>query len=84
MVITVKALNLAGIDASLTESETAQFIAGFKDGDQFNSWSRPAAAFCIKQQLVVGSEGRAQPNQPVTRAQAAVMIMKMLKQTDLI
>jgi hypothetical protein len=84
MVIILRAINLAGIDTSMADSDIDQEISKFKDGSRFGNWSRQSAAYCIKHQLMLGSQGMAEPERDITRAEAAVIVMKMLQKTNLI
>jgi hypothetical protein len=55
-----------------------------KDSPSFGAWSRDSAAYCIKQKLMVGNQGMAEPDRNITRAEAVVMVMRMLQTAALI
>ncbi len=84
LVIITRAINLTGVDTTMAEADIEKVIAQFIDGGNFGDWSRQAAAYCIENQLVVGNQGMVEPNRDISRAEAAVIIKRMLGKTGLI
>ena len=84
LVVITRALNLAGIDTTMSDADIEKVIAQFIDGGNFGDWSRQAAAYCIENQLVVGNQGIVEPNRHITRAEAAVIVKRMLGKMELI
>lgn len=77
-VIIVKALELKGKLPVLTD--TAQnILSAFKDANQTGAWSQEALAICIQLDLMVGTpEHKLNPKNDLTRAEAAVLLSKLL------
>lgn len=76
------ALNLAGEEALVTISRT-----GFADDDTIPTWAKGYAAAGLKSGAVKGSFGEDgqvvfQPSAPVTRAEATVLLNRLLRVTD--
>jgi len=84
MALVARAAALVGMDTSITEAGVQKELAKFKDGDRLSNWSKLSVAFCIQQNIVVGNQGRVEPDSKITRAQAAVIVMRMLLQAGLI
>jgi hypothetical protein len=64
---------VAGVDV-------AQTLAGFKDASKLSGWSRDAMAAAVSLGLVKGtSDGRLAPGGKVTRAEIAVLVVRMLR-----
>lgn len=86
MSMTAKALRLTGDE--LTELDAAQvqsIIAGFGDGSAAGAWATDSIALLTKHGLVIGAAGnRLAPKALMTRAEAAVMVQRLLKQSELI
>lgn len=84
MCIVVRVLKLAGLDTKLGVDEVQNLLVQFEDADDFNSWSKNSAAFCAKYGIIVKTKERANPKSKLTRAEAAAMVMRMLKTANLI
>ncbi|RTE08542.1 S-layer homology domain-containing protein [Paenibacillus whitsoniae] len=84
MVIVKRALKLAGHDKTLSASQIADRLGAFSDSQAFGDWAQSAAALCMEMNIVEGSEGFARPTSDITRAETAVIILRMLEAADLI
>ncbi|HPT70268.1 MAG TPA: S-layer homology domain-containing protein, partial [Syntrophomonas sp.] len=84
VVLIARAMNLMGMDTRMAETDIEKEITKFADGNRFDDWSRQALAYCSKHQLLMGSQGMAEPDRDITRAEAAVLVMKLLQKTELI
>ncbi|WP_336789160.1 S-layer homology domain-containing protein [Paenibacillus sp. MMO-177] len=65
-------------------SETAGLISPFSDKKNIDSWALEAVASVAKQGIVKGTNGKLLPKQPVTRAESAVMMKRVLVAAGLI
>jgi len=54
---------------------------GWLDADQVPKWSLPYMAACLRDGIILGSNGRIRPNDTISRAEAAVMIIRALELT---
>ncbi|WP_317973013.1 S-layer homology domain-containing protein, partial [Paenibacillus sp. CCS19] len=84
MVIMARTAALLGLDAALSSQQIDQSLGGFDDADALHTWSRDAAALCISLGIVNGIGDDLQPGQPITRAQLAIMVEKLLQKADYI
>lgn len=69
-----RALKAATGAADVTDMDTA--LKGFSDAGQISASLKEGAAFAAAHGIVVGSNGKLNPNDNATRAQAAVMIYR--------
>ncbi|AIQ62600.1 hypothetical protein PSTEL_05265 [Paenibacillus stellifer] len=67
-------------DAKKVETE----LAAFKDSGSISSWARESVAGAVELKLVQGSNQMLHPAQSSTRAEAAVLIYKLLAQLKLL
>ena len=84
MAMTARAMNIAGMDAAITDEATAAELAKFIDGKNLSAWARQPAAAVIRSGLVVGSEGYARPEKNITRAETAAIIRRLLEKSEFI
>ncbi|MCM3631279.1 S-layer homology domain-containing protein [Paenibacillus glycanilyticus] len=70
--------------AQASASETAGLISQFRDKASIDGWAQAAVASGAKQGIVKGTNGKLLPKQPITRAESAVMIKRMLVAAGLI
>ncbi|MDE7262458.1 MAG: S-layer homology domain-containing protein, partial [Oscillospiraceae bacterium] len=54
-------------------------LAAYPDRDRVASWARPAMTWAVSQGIINGQDGQLNPEGPVTRAQAAQMLMQFLE-----
>jgi len=81
----VRAQALAGVEVDLSSTEVAALLAGFKDAGQIGSWARAELAAAIESGIVNGtSANTVSPTATATRAEAAVMIIRLLNNADFI
>ena len=62
----------------MSEEEITQTLDTFSDSDKISESRREAVAACVKQKLIVGSNGKLNPEQTLTRAEFAQILSKML------
>ncbi|AGA59926.1 putative S-layer protein [Thermobacillus composti KWC4] len=81
----VRAQELAGVEIDLSNAEVAAVLTGFKDAGQIGSWARAELAAAIESGVVAGTTANTvSPNATATRAEAAVMIIRLLNNADFI
>ena len=81
----VRAQKLAGRDVSLSSSEIATLLGGYKDADKISAWARAELAAAIKSGIVNGTSSKTvSPTSAANRAEAAVMILRLLDNVDFI
>lgn len=56
--------------------------ASFKDSSKVASWAKTAMAQAIEMGVVTGQNGLLKPTQPATKAEAAVMLMRLFEQSE--
>ncbi|KNZ70536.1 Ig domain-containing protein group 2 domain-containing protein [Thermincola ferriacetica] len=70
---------------TVTLTETAGLLAPFKDKSTVRPWVKQLTAIAIKSHIITGnSEGLLSLEKPCTRAEAVVMITRMLRKAELI
>lgn len=66
----------------LTSQQQAKALSGFKDIGKLAPWAREAAAYLIKDGILTGNDrGELNPAGTLTRAEATVMICRLLQST---
>ena len=85
MIIITKAMSVIGFKPGLNADETDVILSGYKDAASIARGARYSVAACVKTGLVTGKENSLiAPKQDITRAEIAVIIQKLLKQSGLI
>ncbi|MFC5448901.1 S-layer homology domain-containing protein [Paenibacillus aestuarii] len=84
MNVIARAMKLAQISTYVNAADMETLLGGYSDRDQLDEWAKQAAASALKQGIVEGSDGQLTPNAPVTRAQTAAMLHRLLVKADLI
>ncbi len=78
-VMIARSLAYKGRNAGLAAEEVNLHLAAFKDGEKISPWARGSLALAVKLGIVKGREGAlVAPGATATRAEAAVMILRML------
>ena len=70
----VNALHFKEIDKPVPNNVLDQFA----DKDQISSWALQASALAVEQGLLKGVDGNFAPGEPATRAEATVMLLRLL------
>jgi hypothetical protein len=82
-VMIVRALTYAGLNAALATGEQDRLLAGFADKSKISPWSIEPLAKAVKAGLINGSTPTTmEPLANATRAQAAVMIKRMMEKAE--
>ncbi|MEA4933301.1 MAG: S-layer homology domain-containing protein [Lawsonibacter sp.] len=71
--------------AVLTEfSGTSGALDSFADADAVGSWAKDAVKWNVGSGLIVGSGGLLRPNDNITRAESATVILRLLQKAELV
>ncbi len=84
MAMTARAAKIAGMDTTIKTVEVAAQLAKFQDGDKVSDWAEESTAYEMKIGLVVGEAGFCRPQDPITRAEVATMVLRLLQKANLI
>ena len=84
MAVIARAMALAGMDTSLSAERQEQLIAAFADGGSVSRWARQSAALNIHHGIFQGNGGALNPHNPISRAETAAVIQRLLQKADLI
>jgi hypothetical protein len=85
MVMTARAMKLIGLADRLTDYETAHVLAPYTDKGNISTWALSGIGDLIHAGIVKGrADWRIAPQESMTRAEAAVMIHRLLVYSDLI
>ncbi|MGG6311824.1 S-layer homology domain-containing protein [Paenibacillus macerans] len=88
MAMIARAMSIAGLEADLAGTGAGaadEVLAAFGDAAQMAGWAKEAAAVAVKSGIVTGLDGgKLAPQEAVTRAQAAVMVRRLLQKSELI
>lgn len=77
------ALSAAGYQSDITEAEISTALSKFVDGDQVAPWARSGAALAVSAGIVNGrGADDFAPKGLATRAEAAVMLKRLMVQAD--
>ena len=83
-VMVTRALAAAEANIVLTSGEKESMLAGFVDVNQIPDWSASSVATAVKAGIINGKgEGRFAPIDDATRAEAATMILRMMRTANL-
>jgi hypothetical protein len=79
MAIIQRAARIAGMTGSGSGS-----LSAFTDAGSVSSWAKDAVSFNVASGLIVGSDGKLNPTNNITRAETAAVILRMLQHSGLI
>lgn len=69
-----------GVENPLTDLDAAEALKGFKDAESLDAKSKKDAAICVQLGIIAGvGEGLLAPDKVLTRAEAAVMLARMIQ-----
>jgi hypothetical protein len=84
-IISIRALEIAGVKVDLTDSEASSLLVKFRDNKKISTWGKTYIAKAIKIELISGYRNQFfQPAKYITRAEAATLIQKILVSAGLI
>ncbi|NIK69581.1 hypothetical protein FHT67_003018 [Paenibacillus sp. BK720] len=85
MTIIAKAMTVTGVQTDLQESSVNALINAFSDKSKISAWATSGIAACLQAGIVSGqSASILAPASNITRAEAVVMIQRLLSKSDLI
>ncbi|QJD83839.1 RCC1 domain-containing protein [Cohnella herbarum] len=84
IVMIVRAMKLAGLNANIGAAEADAEMSKFADGAAVAAWAKEAFAAAVKNGIVGGSNGKAKPASAVTRAETAAIVQRLLEKSKLI
>lgn len=79
MTMVGRLLSTLELTDDLTEKEVNNILKSFDDEKSIPTWARKATALTIKHGIIVGDNGEINPQNPLTRAQAAAIAMRVEK-----
>ena len=80
-----RAMDIAGLKLKMIGEEYEKLMTGFEDNSTVSDYARPYIASCIKAGILIGSDNRMiAPRDNITRAEAAVLIHRLLQKSELI
>ncbi|WP_341279369.1 S-layer homology domain-containing protein [Paenibacillus sp. FSL H8-0537] len=85
MSIIVKAMTITGLEEKLSSQPVGEWISSFKDAAGVSDWARESIADAVQAGIIIGKNNALlAPKAYITRAEAAVMIQRLLKKSELI
>ena len=85
MTMIARAMMLTGLNAGLTDGESNNLLAAYRDGAPVSAYAGTSIAQCIKTGVVSGKENHSlAPKDNITRAEVAVMVERLLQKSNLI
>jgi hypothetical protein len=78
MAMLVRALGIEQQAKSMSPSDVSKALS-YKDADKVSEWAKPYAALAVLQKLIEGDSEGLRPSDASTRAQAAVVMLRMLE-----
>lgn len=84
MVMLARAMNITGIGNTLEKDEAEKLLSRFIDSNEISGYARKETADCAKAGIVTGKSDRIAAKENITRAEAAVMIQRLLEKSNLI
>ena len=84
-VIIERAMRITGLNAELLDRDAKALIADFGDVEQVSAYAEYSMAACIKTGIItIKNEKLIAPKENITRAEAAVIIRRLLQKSNLI
>lgn len=83
-VMIANAAKLCGMNTALDTIEIRDMLAQFTDYTKSAEWARNGLAFCYKENILSQDEVEIQPLKPVTRAEIAEMLYRLLQASNLL
>jgi len=84
MAIIARAMKLTGLEGSIDGVAAVKALEMYKDSGMVGSWARIPVAACIETGIVQGNGDTLRAEANITRAEAAVMIRRLLQKSGLI
>lgn len=85
MTMIVKAMEIAGMDVQVSDTEASNQLKKVKDSSKISKTAKQNAAICVKYGVFIGDKkGRLNLKSNLTRAEGATIIYRLLKKAGLI
>lgn len=85
MTMLARAMKITKLEADLTTSQVHDLLQSFSDKGLASSYAKESIAQCLQTGIVQGrTADQLAPEKPITRAEVAVMIQRLLEKSDLI
>ena len=85
MAIIARAMEITGLKVELADGEADRLLGGFTDAGSAAEYAKANIAACVKAGIVSGrSEKQIAPKDNITRAEVAVIVQKLLRNSKLI
>lgn len=85
MLIVSRTMKMTDLDSNLSDNEVNTILLNYSDVDNLSEYAKTGVAGCIKTETVLGrTENELAPKALITRAEAAVILQRLLKQSGLI
>ncbi|WEK54740.1 MAG: S-layer homology domain-containing protein [Candidatus Cohnella colombiensis] len=85
MVIIAKAMKLTGLKEKLSVQATGQLIDTYKDAEEVSTWALSSIADALKAGIMTGrGQATLAPKATITRAEVAIIVQRLLQNSDLI
>lgn len=83
MQIVAKAMKITGLSERLGGLAADEALRPYRDADNISSWATTGIALCVEAGIVTGRDGAGlAPKASLTRAEAAVLIARLLEKSD--
>jgi len=82
MVMVARAAKLCGMDTTILSGATGLF--SFEDASRISSWAHDSALFNVRNGLIKGSNGKIEPSADITRAETAIVVLRLLQKAGLV
>lgn len=80
-----RAMKITGLKAEFKSGEVDQILAGFNDAKELADYAKVSTASCITTENIIGRNGKTlAPKDNLTRAEAAVIVRRLLQLSKLI
>lgn len=85
MAMIARAMKITGLDATLTDSEMVTLLASYTDSADASDYAKSSIAACLKTGVVNGrNSSTVAPKANITRAEVAVIVQRLLQNSNLI
>ncbi|MDD4493694.1 MAG: cadherin-like beta sandwich domain-containing protein, partial [Eubacteriales bacterium] len=85
MTIIARAMNITNLRAEFADGEAEKLLAEFGDSEQSSAYTKKSIAACVKAGVVLGKKEKMLATKDyITRAEAAVIVRRLLQKSNLI
>lgn len=85
MTMVARAMEITGLDTELTDGEIEQLLLVFTDASLSAEYAKSSIAICVKNEIVSGrTSNLIAPKDNITRAEVAVIVKRLLQNSNLI